>query len=64
MKKTSGEWLGVSIGTAYNASFVFRGGVLEKKIKLSENSNLQIKIMDALKILQDQPHIAAWIIRD
>ena len=35
-----------------------------KKIKLSENSNLHIEIMDALEILQDLPHIAAWIIRD
>ena len=43
---------------------LFSGWILRKKIKLSENSNLQIEIMDAFKILQDQPHIAAWIIRD
>ena len=35
-----------------------------KNIKLSENSNLHVEIMDALEILQDLPYIAAWIIRD
>ena len=43
---------------------LFSGVDSWEKIKLSENSNIQIEIMDALKILQDQPHIAAWIIRD
>ena len=32
-----------------------------KKIKSSENSNLHLEIMDALEILQDLPHFAAWI---
>ena len=43
---------------------LFSGVDSWKKIKLSENSNLPIEIMDALEILQGLPHIAAWIIRD
>jgi len=50
------------IGTAYNASFVFSGGFLEKHQIISENSNLHIQKMDALEILQDLS--AVWIIRD
>ena len=38
---------------------LFSGVDSWKKVKLSENRNLHIVIMDALEILQDLPHIAA-----